>query len=131
MHLTDFYLPGNYENPLTPSGRGRTIATFHLAQGDVDTLGQGEMRRDVLNSLMSTRAVGYWLNDKSWLEKTRKIGHVQLLRLTAEGLHTCSNSLAGGSHVPTTPELVAAWRRDMLNGKPGFQFRSFPPLPST
>ena len=84
----------------------------------------------MFNSLMSITAVGYWLNDKSWLEKTRKVGRVQLLRLTAEGLRTCSNSLVGGSHVPTTLELVAAWCRDMVNGKPVFQFKSFPPLSS-
>jgi hypothetical protein len=86
------------------------------------------MRRDVLNALMSPRAVGYWLNDQGWMEKTRKVGRVQLVRLTNAGLRTCSTSLAGGSHVPTTPELVAMWRHDLVHGKPGFQQKAFPPL---
>lgn len=57
MNLTRFLVPGKYENPLTVSGRGRTIAAFYLAQGDVNRLTDGEMRRDVLSALMSPRAV--------------------------------------------------------------------------
>ena len=57
--MTTFFAPGNYENPLTAGGRARTIAAFHLAQGNTDTLTNAEMRRDVLNALMSPRAVGY------------------------------------------------------------------------
>lgn len=128
MHLTEFYLAGNYENPLTALGRARTIAALFLAQGNVEELGNGEMRRDVLNALMSPRAVGYWLNDMGWLEKTRKVGRVQLLRLTRAGLQTCNSSIHGGSHVPTTSTLVQQWRRDLLNGKPGFQRKEFPQI---
>jgi hypothetical protein len=65
--MPTFFKPGRYENPLTEYGRARTIAAFHLAQGDVDVLASGEMRRDVLTALMSPRAVGYWLNEKEWL----------------------------------------------------------------
>lgn len=128
MNILEFHLPGPYENPLTASGRGRTIAAFHLAQGNIDTLGSAEMRRDALSSLMSPRAVGYWLNEKGWLEKTRKIGRVQLLRLTAEGLSTCHASVNGGSNVPTSHAIVSAWRRDMLYGRPGFEKKTFAPL---
>ena len=125
MHLVDFYIPGNYENPLSPSGRGRTIAAFHLAQGDADRLGETEMRRDVLNSLMSKSAVNHWLKNTARLEETRKIGHTQLLRLTDAGLVECNNSLNGGGNVTTTRELVEAWRQRMRGGAPGFERKSF------
>lgn len=124
----EFFVPGNYENPLTASGRGRTIAAFHLAQGNVNVLSNAEMRRDILTSLMSPRAVGYWLNDKHWLELGKKIGRVQLLRLTSSGLATCESSKNGHSAVPTTPGLITAWRQDMLHGKPGMQKKTFSPL---
>ena len=129
MNLTEFYLPPDYDNPLTPSGRGRTIAAFHLAQGDVAELSAQEMRRDVLTALMSTRAVSYWL-DQGLLEKTRKVGRVQLLRLTDAGIRTCANSRAGGGNVSTTPELIALWRGRMKQGGPGYVKKTFPPLPS-
>lgn len=130
MHLTKFYIPGDYENPLSPSGRGRTIAAFHLAQGDMDFLAHSEMRRDVLNSLMSSSAVNHWLNNTGRLEKTRKIGGVQLLRLTDAGLVECNNSLNGGGNVSTTSELVKTWRRRMREGAPGFDAKFFEPLPA-
>lgn len=131
MHILRFFVPGSYENPLTAAGRARTIAAFHLAQGNVEQLSNLEMRRDVLNSLMSPRAVGYWLNDKCWLEKTRKVGKVQLLRLTEDGIRTCANSITGGSNVPTTLALVTSCRNQMLNGGNNLSEKSFPPLPPT
>lgn len=126
--MTTFFAPGTYENPLTAGGRARTIAAFHLAQGNVDTLTNAEMRRDVLNALMSPRAVGYWLNDKGWLELVRKVGRFQIVRLTNDGLRTCANSIAGGSEVPTTPELVRTRRLQMLQGSQGHTVKTFAPL---
>lgn len=126
--MTTFFAPGAYENPLTAEGRARTIAAFYLAQGNPSSLSHGEMRRDVLTALMSPRAVGYWLNDKGWLEFVRKVGRVQILRLTEAGLITCANSVAGGSKVPTTNELVARKRRLMLEGGHGHTSRTFTPL---
>ncbi|MBD9415227.1 hypothetical protein IB234_11745 [Pseudomonas sp. PDM16] len=131
MSPIEFYLPGTYENPLTPSGRGRTIAAFYLAQGDADTLSKGEMRRDILNKLMSPSAVSYWLNSQGWLEKTRKVGKVQLVRLTSKGIVTCKNSVNGGADVSTTEELVTQWRSKLKNGSPSFSKMSFDPLPTT
>lgn len=128
MHTLTFFVPGVYENPLTAVGRARTIAALHLAQGNTDSLSSSEMRRDVLTALMSPRAVGYWLNEKGWLEKTRKIGKIQLLRLTDKGLRTCANSLAGGSNVPTTPALVRSMREQMLLGGRDLSQKNFPPL---
>jgi hypothetical protein len=125
-----FFVPGKYENPLTESGRGRTIAALHLAQGDVAVLTNAEMRRDVLSALMSPRAVAYWLNEKGWLEKSRKVGNVQLLRLTDAGLTTCANCLAGGSEVPTTFEIVAGKRKQMMLGGAGTKVRTFAVLPA-
>lgn len=127
--MATFFVPGSYENPLTSGGRARTIAAFHLAQGNAGMLSKAEMRRDVLAALMSPRAVGYWLNDKGWLEHVRKVGRVQLLSLTDAGLITCANSVAGGSEVPTTPELVESKRRAMLKGGSGHTAKTFPPLP--
>lgn len=122
MSKLEFFLPGDYENPLTLSGRGRTVTAFHLAQGDADTLSKTiEMRRDVLTRLMSSSAVNYWLNAKNWLAKNRTVDKVQLLVLTSKGLITCRNSLAGGADVPTTKELVALWRDRMKNGAPGYE----------
>lgn len=126
--MTTFFAPGTYESPLTAGGRARTIAAFHLAQGNADTLTKAEMRRDVLAALMSPRAVGYWLNDKNWLELVRKAGRVQIVRLTNDGLRTCANSIAGGSEVPTTPELVHARRLQMLQGSHGHTAKTFAPL---
>ena len=84
----------------------------------------------MLNKLMSPRAVSYWLNDKEWLIFSRKVGRVELLRLTDAGLRTCANSVAGGSEVPTTPELVASRRRLMLLGGSGHHEVALAPLPS-
>lgn len=122
-----FFIPGAYENPLTPSGRGRTIASFHLAQGDTAELSKAEMRRDILNKLMSPSAVNYWLS-QGWLEKGQKIGRVQLLKLTGKGMNTCKNSVNGGADVTTTKELVARWRQEMKNGLPHFEEVHFKPL---
>ncbi len=116
-------------NPLTPEGRARTIAAFYLAQGDPSTLSDAEMRRDVLTALMSKRAVDYWLNQQQWLELVRMVGRVQILRLTDEGLRTCSSSAAGGSATPTTPELIEAKRRGMREGGRGYTEQTFPHLP--
>lgn len=129
LPMPTFFAPRQYENPLTEQGRARTIAAFHLAQGDVDQLTEAEMRRDVLNKLMSPRAVGYWLNDREWLRSSRKVGRVELLCLTDDGIRTCANSVAGGSEVPTTPDLVASRRRTMLTGGSGHDEVSFAPLP--
>lgn len=126
--MTTFFAPGTYESPLTAGGRARTIAAFHLAQGNTDILTKAEMRRDVLNALMSPHAVSYWLNDKNWLELVRKIGRVQLVRLTNDGLRTCANSTAGGSDVPTTPELVQTHLIQMLQGSHGHTAKTFAPL---
>lgn len=123
-----FFIPGKYENPLTESGRGRTIAALRLAQGDVPALTNAEMRRDVLSALMSPRAVSYWLNEKGWLEKTKMVGDVQLIRLTDSGLVTCANCLAGGSEVPTTSKIVADKRKQMMLGGAGTKERTFADL---
>ena len=128
MTLLAFHIPGDYENPLTPSGRGRTIAAFHLAQGDVDELAKTDMRRDILAKLMSPSAVNYWLNTQGWLEKSKKVGRVQLLKLTSKGLVTCRNSIAGGADVSTTKELVQSWRASMKNGATSFSLVQFTPL---
>ncbi len=127
--MPTFFAPRQYENPLTEQGRARTIAALHLAQGSTIELTSAEMRRDVLNRLMSPRAVSYWLNDKEWLNFSRRIGRVELLCLTDAGLRTCANSIAGGSEVPTTPELVASRRHLMLLGGSGHDEVSFAPLP--
>ena len=124
-----FFAPTQYENPLTEQGRARTIAAFHIAQGDIVSLSEmNEMRRDVLNKLMSPRAVGYWLNDKEWLRLGRKVGKIQMLHLTADGLRTCINSAAGGSEVPTTPELIRSRTQAMLHGGYGLNETIFPEL---
>jgi hypothetical protein len=128
MPSIDFYCSGSYDSPLTPSGRGRTIAAFLITQGNSPSLSNVEMRRDILTSLMSPRAVDYWLNEQGWLEKTRKVGRVQLLRLTERGLVTCQNSLAGGGNVPTNPGLVADWVRRMQNGGQGAVKKTFAAL---
>lgn len=128
MTPAELYCPGAYDNPLTPSGRGRTIASFLIAQGNVPSLTIAEMRRDILNYLMSPRAVGYWLSDQGWLEISRKVGRVQLLRLTEAGIVTCLNSLAGGGNVPTEPVIVQRWRESMLNGGRGSTKKSFASL---
>lgn len=125
MNVMKFFIPGSYENPLSESGRGRTIAALRLAQGDVTDLTDAEMRRDVLSALMSPRAVSYWLNDKGWLAKSRKVGAVQLVRLTDAGLLTCANSLAGGSEVSTTVEIVKAKRKQMMLGGGGMKEKIF------
>ncbi|VVQ28514.1 hypothetical protein PS943_00950 [Pseudomonas fluorescens] len=129
MSSIEFYVPGDYDGPLTASGRGRTIAAFHLAQGDVEFLTKvTEMRRDVLNRLMSPSAVSYWIAQK-WLEKARDVGRIQLLRLTAKGLVTCKNSVNGGGNVPTTAALVAQWRANMKRGGvSSFTLVSFDPI---
>ena len=129
MHIIEYFIPGNYDSPLTASGRGRTIAAFHLALGDIDTLTKGDMRRDVLNDLMSKSAVNYWLNTQGWLEKSRKIGNIQLLRLTDAGLRTCANSVAGGSNVPTAKSLVDSWRKTLREGGSGCQKKTYKALP--
>lgn len=131
MHITEFFIPGDYDSPLTASGRGRTIAAFHLALGDVDILTQGEMRRDILNGLMSKSAVNYWLNTQELLEKSRKLGNIQLLRLTDAGLNTCTNSVAGGSNVPTTKSLVDEWRKKLREGGSGYEKKTYKALPAT
>lgn len=128
MHILKVFVPGTYENPLSETGRARSIAACLIAQGNVTALSGSEMRRDVLTALMSPRAVGYWLNDKGWLEKTRKVGSVQLVRLTDAGIRTCMNSLAGGSDVPTTQELVALKRSEMLEGGASLAQKCFQPL---
>lgn len=128
MHITEFFVPGSYENPLSPSGRARTIAAFLLAQGDAGRLGQGEMRRDVLNSLMSTSAVNHWLNTTARLEKTRKVGAIQLLRLTDAGIIECTNSLNAGGNVSTTMALVNEWKEKLKNGSPNLERKTFSPL---
>lgn len=128
MTPLNLFSPGLYDNPLTTSGRGRTIAAFLIAQGNVTSLSGAEMRRDILNSLMSTRAVCYWLNDQGWLETTRKVGRVQLMRLTDSGHIICQNSLAGGGSVPTEPTLVQFWVNRMLQGGGGSTRKTFAPL---
>lgn len=129
MSSIEFYVPGDYDSPLTASGRGRTIAAFHLAQGDVELLTKvTEMRRDVLNRLMSPSAVSYWIAQK-WLEKARDVGKIQLLRLTAKGLVICKNSVNGGGNVPTTAALVGRWRANMKRGGvSSFTLVSFDPI---
>ena len=126
--MPTYFVPGTYENPLTPEVRARTIAAFYLTQGKPSALGKTEMRRDILRELMSPRAITYWLNDKEWLEATRKIGRIQMLRLTEAGLSTCSNSAAGGSDTPTTPDLIESRVRIMSEGGRGHSEKLFPEL---
>lgn len=126
--MPTFFVPSAYERPLTPEGRARTIAAFYLAQGDPSALSGAAMRRDVLTALMSKSAINYWLNQREWLELTGKVGRVQLLRLTDDGLRTCANSAAGGSDTPTTPELITAKRRAMREGGSGHVEQLFPSL---
>jgi hypothetical protein len=128
MISMELYCPGAYVNPLTPDGRGRTIAAFLVTQGSDLELSNVEMRRDMLNDLMSPRAVGYWLNDKGWLELVRKVGRIQLLRLTDPGLITCRNSISRGGDFPTEPALVERWRQAMLKGGRGAKKKVFAPL---
>lgn len=132
-----FYAPGQYDSPLTPDGRARTIAAFHMAQGDVDVLSKGtEMRRDILKRLMSPSAVSYWI-DQGWLEKApledkADEQKAQLLRLTSKGIVTCRNSVSGGGNVPTTLALVASWRAKMkLGGDSSLEAFKFPSLTAT
>jgi hypothetical protein len=64
-----YYSPGNYDNPIGPDGRARTIAAFHVAQvGDV--LARVPMRRDVLEVLTSPSAIRYWLNQRAGSRST-------------------------------------------------------------
>jgi hypothetical protein len=126
--MPTFFAPEAYENPLTPAGHARTIAAFYLAQGEPTELSDAEMRRDVLTALMSPSAIGYWLNQRHWLERVRTVGRVQILTLTDDGLRTCANSAAGGSDTPTSRELVAEKRRLMREGGRGHTERVFPLL---
>ncbi|WPC04099.1 hypothetical protein SBP02_15140 [Pseudomonas benzenivorans] len=119
-----FYLPGNYESPLTSKGRARTIAAFELCLPN-STLVKGKpMRRDILRSLASPRAISYWL-EQGWLEKCGKAGKVELLALTSKGLVTCQNAIAGGSEVPTSRELVDQCITEMTAGALGFKPKTF------
>lgn len=95
MNTITFYEVGQYGSPFTPDDRDRTIAALYVAQGG-DTLGATAMRRDILRFLMSDSAVNYWLNSKRWLERCGKVGRVELLRLTAQGINQCG-SLTGPS----------------------------------
>jgi hypothetical protein len=58
----DMPFPGNVD-------RAMTIAALRVAQGRQENLTAQPIRRDVLTFLMSPRAVGYWLNERDWLEK--------------------------------------------------------------
>lgn len=127
--MPTFFVPGTYENPLSAEGRARTIAAFYLAQGNPSTLGQSEMRRDILRELMSASAINYWLNQREWLEVVRTVGRIQMLRLTDDGLRTCNDSASGGSDTPTYPELIESKRRVMLEGGRGHEERAFPESP--
>jgi hypothetical protein len=124
-----YYVPGQYENPITPEGRARTIAAFHLAQGNTDVLSNAEMRGDVLRHLMSPRAISWWLNEKKWLELSRKQGRIRMLRLTELGIQTCADSLTNSAKTNTTLELVNGMRRAMSQGGPGYTRREFNDLP--
>ena len=124
-----YHAPRQYEQHLTSSGRARTIAAFHIAQGDVDRLGTSDMRRDVLLILMSKSAINHWL-DQKWLERSGSIGKIKMLRLTSMGLQTCSNSLSGLAHVNTDPESVANKRRLMTQGGSGHTKTELPDLPA-
>ena len=122
-----FYLPGDYESPLTAEGRARTIAAFEICLPN-STLTKGtSMRRDILRSLASPRAISYWL-EQGWLEKAGKVGKVELLALTSKGLVTCRNAIAGGSEVPTSWELVDRCIAEMTTGAPGFKRKAFEPI---
>lgn len=127
MTHNKFYAPGNYESPLTPEGRARTIASFQICCAPQELAKDVPMRRDVLRNLMSPRAVSYWL-ELGWLKKIGKVGKVELLVLSSKGLVTCKNSLAGGSEVPTTKALVDRCVTQMTVGSTGFKEISFAPL---
>ena len=68
------------------------------------------------------------MRGEGWLEPVRKAGRVQFVRLTNDGLRTCANSIAGGSEVPTSPELVQTRRLQMLQGGHGHNAKTFAPL---
>lgn len=127
--MPTLYTPGPYPQHLTPDGRARTIAAFHVAQDDVDKLTTREMRIDVLRALTSDTAVRWWIKQR-WLETSRTIGNLQMLRLTILGLQTCSNSLVGLAHVNTDASTVANKRRLMTLGGPGYTRNVFSDLPA-
>ena len=127
MTQETYFQPGQYESPLTAEGRARTIASIQICIGHQALAKDISMRRDVLIKLMSPRAVSYWL-EKGWLQKVRKVGKVELLALTAKGLVTCKNSLAGGSEVPTRQDLVDRCITQMTSGAPGFKKITFEAL---
>lgn len=129
LQCPPFFAPRQYEKRLTEHGRARTITAFHVAQGNADQLTDAELRRDVLNKLMSPTVVRYWLKDRGWLRLSRKIGRIELLCLTDDGLRTCTDSVARGSEVATTPELVAHSRRMMIEGGSGYDPVDFEALP--
>ncbi len=106
-----------YENPLTEIGRGRTIAAFLVAQGLAELSTTVEMRRDVLNFLMSPKAVGYWLNEKRWLRSSRKNGRIEYLLLALPGRSECRSSLNGSAAVRTSQVYVDDWIARMKSGE--------------
>lgn len=98
MNTITLYDVGQYGSPFTPDDRDRTIAALFVAQGG-STLGFTVMRRDILRFLMSDSAVNYWLNSKCWLEKCGKVGRVELLRLTAQGINQCGSPTGPSANV--------------------------------
>lgn len=115
----------NYENPLTEIGRGRTIAAFHTAQNSDRLSVDSEMRRDILTFLMSSKAVGYWLNEKQWLRSVRKEGRTEFLVLTYSGRSECSASLEGSASVRTSQSYVNDWVIRMRSGERMERKKSF------
>lgn len=117
MAQITFWSMKAYENPLTEIGRGRTIAAFLVAQGRTALSTTAEMRRDVLNFLMSPKAVGYWLNEKRWLRSVRKDGRIEYLLLTFPGRSECRSSLNGSAAVRTSQAYVDDWVARMRSGE--------------
>jgi hypothetical protein len=125
--MPTYFVPGKYNQNIDSEDRARTIAAFHIAQGNPQVLSNSDMRGDIVRELTSKTAVGYW-QKIGWIEVVRKVGRIRILRLTSSGLMTCANSVAGGSSVPTTQRLVDEKRRQMLEGGAEFLEKVFPDL---
>lgn len=90
--------------------RAMTIAAFRIAQNS-DELSGHEMRKDLLQFLLTPSMFGHW-------KKTGRIAELAATyRLTQTGLDECEKSLSGGTRgYNTTEESVQAWSARMLGG---------------
>jgi hypothetical protein len=111
MNERTLHFVGLYNSSFTEDDRDRSIASLFVAQ-DTRSLGPGEMRRDVLTYLNGPSMLNYWLNNRKWLEITRKVGKVTYVRPTAAGLNVCYRK-----HQPTAN--IDRWIKKMTVGEPG------------